>query len=137
MAGRKYGSVPKKNVGRARRLRKRQTDAERCLWQHLRARRLGGHKFRRQHTVDKYIVDFFCDDARLVIELDGGGHNEPRQKDYDNCRTLKLEELDLRVLRFWNDEVLLNIELVLEVILEAVENVPSPCPSPRRRGDSD
>lgn len=98
---------------------------------HLRARRLGGHKFRRQHTVDKYIVDFFCDDARLVIELDGGGHNEPRQKNYDNCRTVALEELDLRVLRFWNDEVLLNTELVLEAILEAVENFPSPCPSPR------
>jgi very-short-patch-repair endonuclease len=136
MAGRKYGPVPKKNVGRARRLRRQQTDAERCLWHRLRARRLGGHKFRRQHTLDEYIVDFYCDDARLVIEVDGGGHNEPHQKGYDQQRTLTLEELGLRVLRFWNDEVLLHTEQVLEVILAAVENVPSPCPSPAGRGDS-
>ena len=136
MAGRKYGKVPQKNVGRARSLRRRQTDAERCLWHHLRARRLSGHKFRRQHTIDKYIVDFCCDDAKLVIELDGGGHNDPQQRDYDQQRTLTLESLGLRVLRFWNDEVLLHTAQVLEVILEAVEDGPSPCPSPLGRGDS-
>ncbi len=136
MAGRKFGPVPEHHVGRARRLRRRQTDAESPLWHHLRARRLGDRKFRRQHTITKYIVDFYCDDARLVVELDGGGHNEPRQQDYDRQRTRALEELGLRVLRFWNDEVLLHTEQVLEVILEALENVPSPCPSPRRRGDS-
>ena len=136
MAGRKFGPVPEHHVGRARRLRRRQTDAESRLWHHLRARRLGGRKFRRQHTIDKYIVDFYCDEARLVIELDGGGHNEPGQRDYDRQRTVALEELGLRVLRFWNDEVLLQTELVLAVILEALENVPSPCPSPAGRGDS-
>ena len=126
MAGRNYGPVPVKHVARARRLRRQQSDAERLLWHHLRARRLGGFKFRRQHTIDKYIVDFYCDDARLVIEVDGGSHNEPNQKDYDRQRTLTLEKLGLRVLRFWNHEVLLHTEQVLEMILEALENVPSP-----------
>ena len=136
MAGRKYGAIPEQHVARARHLRRRQTDAERRLWHHLRTRRLGGHKFRRQHTIGKYIVDFYCEDARLVIELDGGGHNEPQQKAYDKRRTSTLEQLGLTVLRFWNHELLLNTEQVLEVILEALENVPSPCPSPRGRGDS-
>lgn len=136
MAGRTYGPLPKDHVSRARRLRREQTDAERRLWNYLRARRLGGYKFRRQHTIDRYIVDFYCDDARLVIEVDGGNHNEPRQKDYDRQRTMTLEKLGLRVLRFWNDEVLLYTEQVLETILEALGNVPSPCPSPHGRGDS-
>ena len=131
MAGRKYGAIPEQHVARARHLRRRQTDAERRLWHRLRTRRLGGHKFRRQHSIGKYIVDFYCEDARLVIELDGGGHNEPQQKAYDKRRTSTLEQLGLTVLRFWNHELLLNTEQVLEVILEALENVPSPCPSPR------
>jgi len=97
---------------------------------------LGGFKFRRQHTIGTYIVDFFCEDAGLVIEVDGGSHNEASQESYDQKRTLTLEKLGLRVLRFWNDEVLLHTEQVLEAIVEALEVVPSPCPSPRGRGDS-
>ena len=91
---------------------------------------------KEEHTIDKYIVDFYCDDARLLIELDGGGHNEPRQKEHDQQRTEALEELGLRVLRFWNHEVLLHTAQVLEVILGALENGPSPCPSPVGRGHS-
>ena len=125
---------PDKLIVRARRLRQRQTEAEKLLWFHLRNKRLGGYKFRRQHPIDTYIVDFFCDAARIVIEIDGGGHTEPSQIAYDNERTSQLEELGLRVMRFWNDDVLTNTNQVLEVILEAVA---SPCPSPRRRGDSD
>jgi very-short-patch-repair endonuclease len=111
---------------RARQLRRRQTEAEKLLWSHLRARRLGGYKFRRQHPVGPYIVDFYCEAARLVVEVDGGGHNEPRQRVYDQRRTMSLEELGLRVMRFWNNEVLVHTEAVLEAILSALDNVPSP-----------
>lgn len=128
---------PDKRIVRARRLRRRQTEAEKLLWYHLRNKRLVGYKFRRQHPIETYIVDFFCDAARLVIEIDGGGHTEPSQRAYDNERTSRLEELGLRVMRFWNDDVLTNTNQVLEVILEDLEYFTSPCPSPRRRGDSD
>ena len=115
-----------RTILRARQLRQRQTDAEKRLWYHLRARRLGGHKFRRQHPVGPYIADFYCEAARLVIEVDGGGHNEPPQRVSDQRRTLCLERLGLRVLRFWNDEVLVHTEQVLEVLLSALEDAPSP-----------
>ena len=101
-------------VVRARRLRQRQTEAEKLLWYHLRNKRLGGYKFRRQHPIGGYIVDFFCDAAHLVVELDGGGHNEPGQIDYDHIRTSKLEERGLHVLRFWNDDVLTDTNQVLD-----------------------
>ena len=128
---------PDKLIVQARRLRQRQTEAEKLLWYHLRNKRLGGYKFRRQHPFDTYIVDFFCDAARLVIEIDGGGHTEPSQMAYDHERTSRLEELGLRVMRFWNDDVLTNTNQVLEAILEAVQYFTSPWPSPPRRGDSD
>ena len=126
-----------KLVARARTLRQRQTDAEKILWYHLRNRRLGGHKFRRQHPIGRYIVDYFCDAAHLVVELDGGGHNEPRQIAYDQVRTSWFEKQGLQVLRFWNDDVLTDTDKVLEAILGAIQNFTSPCPSPRRRGDAD
>ncbi|MBU0517282.1 MAG: endonuclease domain-containing protein [Proteobacteria bacterium] len=120
-----------KRIVRARQLRRRQTEAEKRLWYHLRARRLGGHKFRRQHPVGPFVVDFYCEATRLVIEVDGGGHNEPCQRVYDQRRTMLLEGFGLRVLRFWNDEVLVNTEQVLEVILSALEDAPSAvAPSP-------
>ena len=119
------------NVDRARGLRVGQTDAEQLLWHHLRHRRLQGWKFRRQHEIGLYIVDFVCPDAGLIVELDGGQHGE--QMIYDEARTRKLTEEGYRVLRFWNNDVLTNIEGVLEVILEALASPdPSPQPSPRR-----
>ena len=115
------------NVDRARRLRVGQTDAEQKLWYHLRNRHLQGWKFRRQHEIDRYIADFACPDAGLVVELDGSGHDE--QQAYDVARTRKMESMGYRVLRFWDNDVLTNIEGVLEVILEALAS-PAPHPNP-------
>ena len=120
------------NVDRARVLRRHATNAECRLWQRVRNRHLAGRKFRRQHEVDHYIVDFVCTDAMLVVGLDGGQHVE--QVDYDRHRTHHLHALGYRVLRFWNNDVLTDTESVLEVILEALAN-PAPHPSPIRAGE--
>jgi adenine-specific DNA-methyltransferase len=114
-------------VGRARALRQRSTDAERLLWNRIRDRRLNGVKFRRQHSIAGYIVDFCCVQARLVVELDGGQHAERTLNDRE--RTTVLEAEGYRVIRFWNHEVLTVIDVVLTAIMEAV---PSPLPSPLR-----
>jgi very-short-patch-repair endonuclease len=101
---------------RARQLRRASTDAERHLWRHLRLKNLAGCKFRRQYPVAGYIVDFVCISAKLVVELDGGQHLDAGE--YDAKRTRTLEIHGFRVLRFWNDEVLLHTTDVLEVILK-------------------
>jgi very-short-patch-repair endonuclease len=125
--------MKRKNVDRARGLRQNMTDAEQKLWYRLRNRQLNGHKFRRQHEIDLYIIDFVCSEAMLIIELDGGQHVE--QVGYDEHRTRHLQAKGYRVPRFWNNETLTNIESVLKVILEAVAK-PSPHPSPLpRRGE--
>ena len=111
----------------ARDLRRSPTDAERALWQHLRHRQLAGLKFRRQHPIGRYVVDFVCLEAGLVIELDGGQHAE--RKDEDEQRTTWLEGRGYRVLRFWNTEVFENLEGVLEVILRAVSDFGTQPPS--------
>ena len=98
----------------ARNLRKKQTDAEARLWQLLRDRRFAGRKFRRQHSIPPYIVDFYCDEARLIVEVDGGQHAEARR--YDEKRTHFLEHRGLRVIRFWNHEVLNMTEVVCEAL---------------------
>lgn len=99
---------------RARYLRHSATDAERLLWRHLRSRQLGEYKFRRQYPIAGYITDFACIPAKLVIELDGGQHLDAIV--YDLERTRVIEAHGYRVLRFWNDEVLLHTEVVLEQI---------------------
>ena len=103
---------------RARQLRRRQTDAERLLWSKLRSRQLEGRKVRRQYVIGSYIVDFVFLEDRLVVELDGGQHAE--QVDRDARRTAWLEMKGFRVLRFWNHEVLANLEGVLEVIRQVL-----------------
>jgi len=99
---------------RARHLRRHQTDAEQKLWAHLRRNALGV-SFRRQHPIGKYIVDFICLDRKLIIEADGGQHDEERAA-HDAARTAWLEAQGYRVLRFWNNDILTNIEGVVEVI---------------------
>ncbi|MFK2890743.1 endonuclease domain-containing protein [Dyella flagellata] len=99
---------------RARQLRCASTDAERHLWQHIRHKNLAVHKFRRQYPIAGYIVDFVCLSAMLVVEIDGGQHLDALE--YDAARTSALEARGFRVLRFWNDEVLLRTEDVLDVI---------------------
>jgi formamidopyrimidine-DNA glycosylase len=113
-------------VVRARELRESTTDVEKKLWRRLRNRQLLGMKFRRQHPVGKYIVDFYCDEAKLAIELDGGQHAS--SSGYDTARTEALERLGIRVLRFWNNEVLGNLDGVLERIAEAIRINPPPSP---------
>jgi very-short-patch-repair endonuclease len=122
---------PLDSRSRARDLRQRSTDAETELWLQLRAGRLNGFKFGRQHPVPPYICDFFCEQARLVVELDGSQHSE----EVDAGRSAFLESQGLRVLRFWNNDVLESTTTVLEAILSAVENrTLTPTPLPRERG---
>ena len=92
----------------ARTLRANSTDAERALWQHLRAYRMRGQKFRRQTPIGLYIADFVCLEARLIIELDGGQHAE--RSTYERDRTAGLQAQGFRVLRFWNTDVLNNLD---------------------------
>ena len=112
------------STSRARRLRRDSTDAERALWSVLRNRQLGGYKFRRQTPIVRHIVDFVCMEQRLVIEVDGGQHQE--QSRYDNERTALLESEGYRVLRFWNNELLTGLESVADVILVELRKEPSP-----------
>ena len=107
----------------ARKLRRTSTDAELKLWHYLRNRNLVGHKFRRQHPLPPYIVDFVCIESKLIVELDGGQHLEQVLRDEE--RTAFLEALGFRVIRFWNDDVLLKPDLVLEEILRNL-NAPLP-----------
>ena len=109
----------KGEISRARGLRRNQTEAEKRLWWRLRNRQPGGHKFRRQVQVGKFIVDFLCEDSRLIVEVDGGQH--AMQTEQDNARTKELENSGYLVMRFWNNEVLENTEGVLERILNTLD----------------
>jgi very-short-patch-repair endonuclease len=102
---------------RRRELRKRSTPQEDLLWEELRNRKLGP-KFRRQHSVGRYILDFYCKEKRLLIEIDGGVHNTTEARGYDAVRDKYFRELDFKILRFTNDEVERNMEKVLERIKE-------------------
>jgi very-short-patch-repair endonuclease len=107
---------------RAKELRKNSTDAENLLWNRLRAKQLNGLKVRRQHPIGNYIVDFICIKEKIIIEVDGGQHTKEKDKEREEC----LEEQGYIVLRFWNNEVLTNIEGVLEAIRIALLKTPSP-----------
>ena len=102
---------------RAKDLRFNQTTTERLLWGCLRNRQINGLKFRRQHPIGFYIVDFFCAETNLIIEVDGDSHLQ--RVEYDQRRTLWLEEQGLRVIRFTNEEVLNSMDEILRLIAEA------------------
>ncbi|MEX0752287.1 MAG: endonuclease domain-containing protein [Xanthobacteraceae bacterium] len=123
------------NFAAAKRLRRNQTDAERLLWFRLRDRRLEGLKFKRQVPIYEYVVDFCCSDARLIVELDGSQHAVRTRS--DAARTKRLEELGYLVLRFWNNDVLSNIDGVLETIVStAKQHSPEPPhPNPLPHGE--
>jgi very-short-patch-repair endonuclease len=108
---------------RARRLRREQTDAELALWNRLRARRLGGLRFRRQLPIGHFIADFCCTERHLVIELDGGQHAQPKAEARDRFRSRLIEERSYQILRFWDNEVLTNIDGVLQAIVGAANGV--------------
>ena len=109
---------------RARALRREMTQAETKLWWMLRSRQIEGHRFRRQVPLGRYIADFVCHEARLIVELDGGQHDSLSQQEADRSRFLQSE--GYRVLRFWNDEVLANPEGDAMI----VENLRRPHPHP-------
>jgi very-short-patch-repair endonuclease len=122
-------------VPRARKLRRDMTDAERKLWWHLRRLPIDRSHFRRQATVGPYFADFACHERRPVIEVDGAQHNEPENVIRDTERSIYLQSQGYRILRFWNNEVLTNIDSVMEAILAAMhqdEAGPPPIPPPHR-----
>ncbi|MGD9922860.1 MAG: endonuclease domain-containing protein [Pseudorhodoplanes sp.] len=117
----------------ARNLRRGQTDAERKLWFRLRDRRLAGLKFHRQMPLDHYVVDFCCESARLIVEVDGGQHTETS----DLVRTRELEAMGYLVLRFWNHDVLANTDGVVESVLDSLNKLTPvpPHPNPLPEGE--
>ena len=115
----------------AKALRKSFTDTERLLWRHLRAKHMEGYKFRRQEPIGSYIVDFVCQEKKIVIEVDGGQHSVERERDFERDKWLVGQ--GYKVLRFWNNEVLTNITGVLEVIRNNL-NHPPLTPLPSREG---
>jgi len=107
---------------RARQLRKNQSEAEKILWAKLRNRQINNVKFQRQFPIGKYIVDYICREFKLIIEVDGGQHNTAQL--YDNKRTLYLNNLGYTVVRFWNNDVMGNIEGVLQAITGKIDSHP-------------
>ena len=122
----------KKLVNTAKALRKNQTDTEKLIWRHLRAKQMEGLKFRRQQPIGNYVVDFICLEKSLVIEVDGGQHADNTK---DKERDTWLTSESFKVLRFWNNEVLTNMEGVLEVIRENCMSHP-PLTPPLKGGES-
>ncbi|MGK9170538.1 endonuclease domain-containing protein [Inquilinus limosus] len=116
-----------RSVRRARRLRQNATDAERKLWFVLSRRQVEGARFRRQHPFGPYILDFYCEKARLAVEVDGGQHTAER----DQARTTYLNGQGVSVLRFWNHQVLLETEAVAEMIAHELRQRATPSPSRR------
>ncbi|KTD57916.1 endonuclease domain-containing protein [Legionella shakespearei] len=108
------------NIKNARILRKNLTPQEQKIWGLLRKKRFHTLRFRRQEPIGPYIVDFLCVEKKLIIEIDGGQHNTPEQHIYDKERTLYLERLGYHVLRFWNNEVNSDVEIVMETIYKVV-----------------
>ncbi|TLM65330.1 MAG: endonuclease domain-containing protein, partial [Deltaproteobacteria bacterium] len=113
--------VPEPLLVAARELRREMTDAEQFLWHRLRQKQLGGFRFRRQHPFQRYVLDFYCCEARLAIELDGGHHLQPDARARDAERTGFLRSHGIRVIRFWNSEVFTDSEAVLTAILQALQ----------------
>jgi very-short-patch-repair endonuclease len=105
-----------------RRLRKVATKTERLLWKYLKRKRLDGYKFRRQYSIDNFIVDFYCVEKKLVIELDGESHNRKEIQDYDKVRQEYIETFGIKFIRFSNSDVVNNIEQVIEYIRLALQH---------------
>jgi very-short-patch-repair endonuclease len=115
----------KDTLAKAQRLRRNLTDAERKLWSALRNRQINGAKFRRQQPIGPFVADFVCHDPRLIVEADGGQHSVARE---DASRTAFLESKGYRVLRFWNNDILSNLDGIAQVIATAL-STPHPAPA--------
>jgi very-short-patch-repair endonuclease len=110
-------------ISRDRELRTAQTDAERKLWRHLRAGQANGHRFRRQQPIGPFLADFACLGARLIVEVDGGQHAE---NEHDRRRDHWFRSEGFTVLRYWNNDVLIRTEIVVEEIVRRLEQASSP-----------
>lgn len=106
----------------AKNLRRNTTEAEERLWKEIKGKKLG-MKFRRQHMIDRFIADFYCHECKLAIEVDGGYHDNPNQMEYDIHRTFEIEQYDIHIIRFSNDDVLLKTDFVLLEISKMVESL--------------
>jgi len=128
--------IPDRRVPRARTLRRDMTVAEQRLWRKLRALLMSGSHFRRQATIGPYFADFACHARRLVIEIDGGQHGFGQQRMRDTKRDSYMTANGYRVLRFWNNDVMQNLDGVMHRIVEALSEPlpPTPDPSPPLRG---
>jgi len=115
-----FGASPQTKA-RAAELRKNMTDPEKYLWRYLQKRQMKGLKFRRQHPANIFILDFYCHECKLAIEVDGGIHNSESQKEWDENRTFELNEFGIKVLRFTNDEVWNHMKDVLNQIEREIE----------------
>jgi len=127
----------KEQIDKSRELRKNMTSQERKLWSIIRNRQFFGYRFRRQFPIGQYIVDFICREKKIIIEIDGGQHNEIKNIQYDNKRTEYLISEGYKVIRFWNNDVDKNIYGVYEKLKEVFEigkNITPPQPSPSREG---
>lgn len=120
-----YGATPL-IFERAKELRNRLTKHERILWKELRSNKLQGLRFKAQHPVGQYIVDFYCNRLKLVIEIDGDNHQNADQKAYDKDRTCALNEFGIKVLRFTNGEIENELTIVLEKIKSECNRARSP-----------
>ncbi len=121
--------MPNKLILFAKNLRKQSTDTERVLWQHLKAKQLGGLKFRRQQPIGNYIVDFICFERKIIIELDGSQHSRELERNRDKQRDTWFKQQGYKVLRFWDNEVLTNITGTLEKIRQESHPPLNPLPS--------
>ncbi len=110
---------------RRKELRRNQTEAEKVFWSHIRNRRFCGMRFVRQYSAGPYILDFYCPKLKLAIELDGGQHAQDDNREYDTARSAYLKSQGIDVMRFWNHEMLHDIESVLAQITEKI-TPPSP-----------
>jgi len=132
MTNRYQDKGSKRPTARSRALRANMTDAERLLWSHLRARQVADTRFNSQFPIGAFTCDFVARTPRLVIEIDGGQH--AKQQREDASRTAYLESRGYRVIRFWNNDVLGNLEGVVQVIEQVLADMPSPNPSRKREG---
>lgn len=103
-------------LDRAKELRQKETEAEKLLWEQLQAKKLNGFKFRRQHAIERFIADFYCHKAKLVIEVDGGIHKKPEIKERDKNRAAEIEKYEIKIIRFTNKEIFNNMDKVIEKI---------------------
>jgi very-short-patch-repair endonuclease len=113
--------TPEYVKGLAKQLRKDQTEAEKNLWENLRKDKIAGYNFRRQYPIGRYIADFYCSKANLVIEIDGKVHNGIEQKEYDKIREQEIKNRLIKIIRITNEEVFDNLDKVIEKIKRIVK----------------